>query len=288
MNAPTHSTLGTQRELAVVTGATGMLGRATALALAARGAQLVLVARDRAKGERLLRELEREAVGGHHRLVIGNLASQADVRRIAAEINEPQAAIRALVHTAAALTPSREETADGYETMFATNVLSRLLLTHALRPALARASKPRVAWVTGPSPDRLDFDDLMARRRYRTFMQFRATNAANLMLAFTAARAWRDGGLASFAYHPGILQSDLMKGMPAPVRLLTSPFGRDPRPAAEALADLVWGAHGDEINGAFFKHARAIKPPAASANEAQQSRLWIEAHRLLGITASAA
>jgi NAD(P)-dependent dehydrogenase (short-subunit alcohol dehydrogenase family) len=272
-----------ERGVAVVTGATGMLGSATVRALAARGADVVLVARDAPKANAILADLEHTSPKGRHRVVVGDLAVLDDVRRIAAEIAQSSGGVRALVHTAAALKPIREETREGHESMFATNVLSRLLLTHELRDAMKRAAPSRVVMVTGPSPDRLVFDDLMARRRYQPFMQFRATNAANLMLAFRLSSALREDGVSSYAYHPGILQSELMKGMPAVVRLLTFPFGRSAAPAAAALAELAWG-RGDAPSGAFLKLEKSIRPPPASTDGEQQSQLWTEAHRLLGLS----
>jgi NAD(P)-dependent dehydrogenase (short-subunit alcohol dehydrogenase family) len=269
--------------VAVVTGATGMLGRATARALAARGADVVLVGRDLHKVAAALAELEREAPSGRHRLVVGDLSSQAEVRRVARAIDDGTGAVRALVHTAAALKSTRAETADGHEWMFATNVLARLQLTRELHGALKRGGPARVVLAAGPSPDRLDLDDLMARRKFQPFLQFRATNAANLMLTFQLGRALRDDGVSTYAFHPGILQSELMQGMPALVRWITFPFGRDARPAGEALAALAWGAGGEPPAETFFKLARPIAAPKASLDPQQQSGLWQEAHRLLGL-----
>ena len=263
----------------VITGATGMLGGATARALAARGVDTALVARDRAKGAALLDDLH--GAGGHHRLVVGDLSVLDDVRRIASEIDSFPCGVRGLIHTAATLKPAREETVDGLESMFATNVLARLLLTHALRGALKRGAPSRVVMVTGPSPDRLDFDDLMARNRYQPFLQFRATNAANLMLVFHLAHALEKDGISTYAYHPGILQSALMKQMPAIVRYITLPFGRSAEPAANALAALALRETDDARSGTFFKLSRPIDPPKASTDTTQQAMLWREAHRLL-------
>jgi hypothetical protein len=80
-----------------------------------------------------------------------------------------------------------------------------------------------VIHVTGPSPDRLDFGDLMAEASFDAFRQFRATTAANLQLALQAARRMEGTTVTSNAYHPGALQSDLMAEMPGIVHLITFP-----------------------------------------------------------------
>jgi NAD(P)-dependent dehydrogenase (short-subunit alcohol dehydrogenase family) len=178
----------------VVTGATGMLGRATAIQLASRGADVVLVCRDPARGRRVLDEVATARPGGSHRLLVGDLADPEAVRGLAAQLHQGTDALHALVHTAATLTQERQDNRAGHELMFATNVLGRFLLTHQLLPLLERGAPARVLVVTGPSPDRLDFDDLSARGDFQPFAQFRATNAANLLFTFELARRLEGSG----------------------------------------------------------------------------------------------
>ena len=149
----------------VVTGATGMLGRATAIELAARGANVVLVCRDPARGAGVREEVGKAGPAGSHRLLVGDLADPEAVLALAAQIGQDSDQLHALVHTAATLTQDRQSNRANHELMFATNVLGRFLLTHQLLPLLERGAPARVLVVTGPSPDRLDFDDLMAAGR---------------------------------------------------------------------------------------------------------------------------
>jgi NAD(P)-dependent dehydrogenase (short-subunit alcohol dehydrogenase family) len=157
MNHPAASA-----RVSAVTGATGMLGRATAIDLAARGAGVVLVCRDPARGARVLDAVRKAGPAGSHRMLAGDLADPDAVRALATQIRDHTDQLHVLVHTAAALTQDRQENRAGQELMFATNVLGRFLLTNQLLPLLERGAPARVLVVTGPSPDRLDFDDLMA------------------------------------------------------------------------------------------------------------------------------
>jgi NAD(P)-dependent dehydrogenase (short-subunit alcohol dehydrogenase family) len=269
--------------VSVVTGATGMLGRASAIELASRGADLVLVCRDPARGAGVLEEVRKAGPAGSHRLLVGDLADPEAVRALAAQIRQDTDALHALVHTAAALTRDRQENRAGQELMFATNVLGRFLLTYQLLPLLERGAPARVLVVTGPSPDRLDFDDLMARSDFRPFRQFRATNAANLLFAFELARRLEGTGVTSNAYHPGALQSDLMRQMPAMVRLLTWPVGRRADRAAHDLASLALKARYAQATGRFYKRDKPATPPKNSQDTDAQQRLWTECQQLLGI-----
>ena len=266
----------------VVTGATGMLGSATAAALAQRGASTLLVVRNPAKGQRLLHSLPTGG-GSRHRMLVGDLSEPASVRDIAEQIRAEKDDVGALIHTAAALFKDRKENSGGHEAMFATNVLARFLLTQELAQQLAAGSGGRVIYATGPSPDRLDFDNLMAEASFNAFRQFRATNAANLQLALQTARRVEGTTVTSNAYHPGALQSDLMAGMPKMVRLITVPFGRSATKAAQALAELAFADRHTATNGKFYKRDKATPPPKATLDSDSRARLWETCAQLLGV-----
>jgi NAD(P)-dependent dehydrogenase (short-subunit alcohol dehydrogenase family) len=270
------------RGVVVITGATGMLGSATARELAKRGTGTVLVARDRSgRGARLVDDLTK--IGGTHDLVVGDLSEPESVRVLAKTIGSRHDRVAGLVHSAAALSTQRSINSAGQEVMFATNVLARFLLTHELAVALS-AGRGRVVWATGPSPDRLNFDDLMASGgRWSGFRQMRATNAANLQLAFELARRGRRAGIISNAFHPGALQSQLMAQMPAIVRILTAPVGRSADKAAAALSDLVCDERHANTTGAFYKLTQPANPPKASLDLDSRRRLWAEITAILGI-----
>jgi NAD(P)-dependent dehydrogenase (short-subunit alcohol dehydrogenase family) len=148
----------------------------------------VLVCRDPGRGAVVLEEVRKAGPAGSHRLLVGDLADPEAVRALAAQIRQGSDQLHALIHTAAALTRDRQENRAGHELMLATNVLGRFLLTYQL-PLLERGAPARVLVVTGPSPDRLDFDDLMARTDFQPFRQFRATNAATCC----PPSSWRAG-----------------------------------------------------------------------------------------------
>jgi NAD(P)-dependent dehydrogenase (short-subunit alcohol dehydrogenase family) len=261
----------------VITGATGMLGTATAAELAGRGIDTVLVVRDPIRGTGLVERLNH--IGGTHRAIVGDLSEPASVRTVAADIRSHQRRLTALIHAAATLTPQRRTNSAGHEVMFATNVLARFLLTHQLATPLT-AGSARVLFATGASPDALNFDDLMATGTWNAFRQFRATNSASHQLALELARRGQTVGITSNAFHPGALQSDLMGQMPVPVRLLTARFGRSADKAATALADLITrGAP----TGAYYKLTKRVTPPKASRDTVSQRRLWTTAATLLGI-----
>jgi len=131
-----------QGKTVVITGATSGIGRVAAARVAAMGARLVLVARDKARGEAEMASLRAISLGVKHSIYYADLSRLADVKRVAAEIiaaAEPR--IDVLINNAGALFATRQVTTDGMELTFATNHMSYFVLTHGLRERL-RASAP--------------------------------------------------------------------------------------------------------------------------------------------------
>jgi retinol dehydrogenase-14 len=107
--------------------------------------------------------------------------------------------------------------------------------------------------------------------------------ATNLLFACELARRLQGTKVTSNAYHPGALQSSLMRQMPAMVRLLTWPVGRRPNRAAHALSALALDSRYEQATGRFYKRERPAKAPKNSQDTHAQQRLWAECQQLLGI-----
>ena len=123
----------------VITGSTGMLGTAAATELARRGIDTILVAREKARGDRLVQALQ--GTGGSHRLVVIDLSEPDSVRVTAAAIRSDHPRVGAVVHAAAVLFQQRRTNSAGQEAMFATNVCSTAVLPPA--PTTSSTSAPR-------------------------------------------------------------------------------------------------------------------------------------------------
>ncbi len=130
----------------VVTGASSGVGHAAALALAARGATLVLVAR----GAEALQEVRDEivAAGGSAEAISGDLASAEDSARLSAEILARHKRVDVLVNNAGrSIRRSGADAADrfhDYERTIAINYFGAARLTMALLPSMLEARSGHV------------------------------------------------------------------------------------------------------------------------------------------------
>jgi NAD(P)-dependent dehydrogenase (short-subunit alcohol dehydrogenase family) len=181
---------------AVITGANSGIGYATAAALAARGARVILAVRDLAKGEAAATTIGPNAQAHHL-----DLSSLASVREFAASIEGP---FDYLINNAGSMSATRQVTADGFESQFGVNHLGHFALTNLLIDRVT----DRVVTVTSTAHGSasIDFDDLQWERRpYSPFGAYGQSKLANLL--FTAELQRRltsaDSPVRSNAAHPG-------------------------------------------------------------------------------------
>lgn len=253
----------------VITGATGAIGSATASLLARRGSRLLLLGRPSETLEAMVGILDRD---NRVTSVEVDLSSLDSVRAAASRISRTVAHVDALVNAAAVFVSEREETHDGFELMLATNHLGPFLLTNLLRDRLAGGG--RVITVTAPSSTRVDMDQLVAKDRFSAMRAFGATKAANLMFTFELARRGKRWDVRAYAYHPGLVRSDLMREAPRPIRLLARIVSRPPNRAGEDLAELATSPAFSSTTGWFYKGGRRIDPPKPSLDLEGQRSLW--------------
>jgi len=253
----------------VMTGATGAIGSATAALLARRQARLVLLSRPSERLDALVEKVDRD---NRVSSVEVDLSSLASVRAAARQVARTVTHVDALLNIAAIYASQYEQSDDGFELMLATNHLAPFLLTNLLRDRLAGAG--RVITVSAPSSTRVDVDQLLSKDHFRSLRTFGATKAANLMFTFELARRAKRWDVGAYAYHPGLVRSELMREAPRPIRVLTRLVSRPPDRAAEDLADLATSPAFASTTGWFFKGGRRIDPPKSTLDAGAQGELW--------------
>jgi NAD(P)-dependent dehydrogenase (short-subunit alcohol dehydrogenase family) len=273
-------------KVALVTGATSGIGRATAFELARRGLAVVVTARDRAAGEKVVDEIKRTTAGSCADLLVCDLSSLESVRAAAADFRARYEHLRVLVNCAAVFVDRRIVTKDGLELMFATNHLGPFLLTNLLLDRLEAGAPARIVTVTAPSALKPDFDNLQGERRFGATTAFGRTKADNLLFTFALARRLAGKPVTANAFHPGVTRgTGLMRRAPAPMRLLmrlAGPFLRTPERDAVDLAELVTSGEFEGISGKFFHDGRPMRSPLEKEVDIQE-RLWQESARLTGL-----
>jgi len=278
-----------KRGVVVLTGGTSGIGRIAATTLATAGWTVAVVGRDRAAGESLV--AESSTASGAIRFHRADLATQARVRSLAAELRDGYAQIDALVHNAGLSGSDRIETADGVERTFAVNYLAPYLLTHELLDSL-RASARIVT--TGTELHRratLDFENLQFETGYDARQAYSRSKLA--LVAFTlelAARLPADSGVTANSFHPGFVPStglfrDAARRTRLLVRLagLVPGVGTSPETAADRLVRLVTDPTFGERTGVYVTGDGIEEPAAEATDPARRERLWDRSAALVGV-----
>jgi len=263
-----------------MTGATSGIGKATALALARGGLNLVLLTRDLARGETTAEAL-RHAGAASVETVGCDLSLMHSVREAAAEFRRNHNRLDVLINDASVFLSTREVTSEGHERMFATNHLGPFLLTNLLVDLLIAAAPSRVINVTAPSTIAPDPDDIESTRRFSPATTFGQTKAAELMSTYALARRLQDRGVGVNAYHPGVTRTGLMRNAPMLMRALgavLSISARTPERAAEGLVELAFSPRFEGMTGLLIHDGESIKAPFVDNVEAQE-RLWTASER---------
>lgn len=268
--------------ICIVTGADRGLGRAIARGLAQRNAKVVMLCRDRIRGE----EAQREIVTGSRgvaELIVCDLADRKSVREAADEITRRYQRLDVLINNAAVFKRTRTVSPEGYELMFATNHLGPFLLTNFLLDLMKKSAPSRIINITAPSRTHIDFDNLQGERKFSALHAFTASKMCNLLFTFSLARRLDGTGVTVNALHPGLMRTDLMAEAPAPLRWFFRIISSSPEKAAEspihyALSDEVTGT-----TGGFFARWKTIAPDPYALNKEVQDRLWLVSVSLTGI-----
>ena len=272
----------------LITGASSGIGQATALALAKQGATLLLVCRDRRRGEETVAAIAEQT--GHHdvTLLLADLSVQSEIRRLASEFLASGRPLHVLINNAGVVNLQRTVTADGIETTFAVNHLAYFLLTNLLLERLRASAPARVVNVSSDAHKfgTLDFDDLGNERNYRAMRVYGQSKLANILFTAELARRCAGSGVTANSLHPGAVGTGLGKNNGAWARVLIAllrPFFRTPADGAATSVYVATSPAVEGISGRYFAKCREKQPSAAARDGDAARRLWEISATLTGL-----
>jgi retinol dehydrogenase 14 len=274
----------------LVTGATGGIGRATAMRLAAMGANVAITGRDRARTEGAAREI-RAAGRGEVDVFVADLSSQSEVRRLADEVLQTYPRIDVLVNNVGGYWNTRHVTADGLEHTFALNHLAPFLLTKLLLDRLKQSAPSRVVTVASNAQalGRIDFDDLQGERSYSGSRAYNQSKLANVLFTYELARRLQASAVTANALHPGVVRTSFGAEDPRGIQRLIIPFARPfmktPAQGAATSIHLASAPDLEQVTGRYFANSKPKRSSKRSYDEAAAARLWQVSADLVGLTA---
>jgi NAD(P)-dependent dehydrogenase (short-subunit alcohol dehydrogenase family) len=263
------------RPLCLVTGANTGIGFEVARGLARCGFRVVLVCRDRAKGEAARNTIASETRDPEVEVLVVDLASQSSIRSAAQEFSRKHDVLDVLVNNAGMSSPTRRESPEGIELTFATNVLGYHLLTGQLLELLRRAPAARVINTASMMAYGLDLDDVnFKRRRYDASTAYAQSKQANRMLTWALARRLEGTSVTANALHPGVVNTALLRSFAPGYSGITPAEGAD---------TAIWLATSPEVAGVSGRlWVRRRETPCEFRGRENEEALWALCERMTG------
>ncbi len=266
----------------LVTGATDGLGRALAVDLAAAGAGVLVHGRDEGRGRDTLAEIRARTPDARVRFLRADLASLAEVRDLAAQVERETDRLDVLVNNAGIGTTTRgderrEVSRDGYELRFAVNYLSGYLLARRLLPLLERSAPARIVNVSSGGQTPIDFDDVMLTHGYDGGRAYCQSKLAQVMFTFDLADELDGRGVTATCLHPATY-------MPTKMVIEAGTTPASPlEQGLRATRRLVADPELDGVTGVYFNGLRQAEPDQQAHDADARRRLRALSDELCGL-----
>ena len=270
----------------IITGATDGIGLEAAAALGALGARLVLVGRNRAKGEAVLVALRQRVPGIVAQMHYADLSRRDLIRQLVPELLVAAPRIDVLLNNAGAFFAKRVVVEGGLEQTFALNHMGYFRLTSLLRERLIASAPARIVNVASEAHRNaaLDFDDLQTARGYNGWKAYQRSKLANVLFTRALAQRLAGTGVTANCLHPGFVRTsfgDNNRGFWGIGIRLGKLFAAISVPrGAETPVYVASAPELEGVTGKYFDKCREREPNAAARNDADGERLWKESERL--------
>jgi retinol dehydrogenase 12 len=278
-------------KVCVITGATSGIGLVAAERLAAMGARLVLVGRDKARGEQALARIRRRVPAAELRIHYADLSRLAEMSHLAAEIAALEPRIDVLINNAGAMFSERSVTEDGLERTFALNHMAYFVLSNRLKERLIAAAPARIVSVASDAHrgNTLDFADLQSAQGYRGFKAYGRSKLANILFTRELARRLTGTSVTANCLHPGFVATrfgDNNSGLfRFGIGIAKHLFALSPEKGAETIVYLASSLEAAQMSGGYFARSRPATPTPAARDDEAARRLWEESARLANLPA---
>lgn len=264
------------KKIALITGATSGIGYVTAIELAKKGFDLILVARNESK----VAELQK-VIGDHAKtdFVPCDLSSILSVREAVRIIRGGYDRIDVLINNAGLLVQEKQFSADGIELTFATNHIGPFVLTTGLIDLLKAANHARIIHVSSEAHlfAFFDINKLLNPSWYQDLVVYGRSKLANILFSNELSDQLLEFGITSNALHPGTVASNFAgngNGVTAFFMKLFRPFFKTVEQGAATSIYLATAPEVEGVSGKYFVNCKPGRTSSASKNRELGKLLW--------------
>jgi len=272
----------------IITGGNSGIGKATALGLARMGATVVIVSRDKERGEVALADIIAKSGNRNVQLVLGDMSSQDSVRKLAIEFKARHEMLHLLVNNAGVYLTRSTTTVDGLESTFAINYLGPFLLTSLLLDVLKGSAPSRIVNVSSDAHNgaKVNFEDLQGEKKFSGWHAYAQSKLAMILFTHELAKKLDGTGVTVNSAHPGVVRTNFANnnGLVTFGFRLMRPFFISPKSAAKRILYVATSPDLEGVTGKYFTKMREVKSSQESYDDASAKRLWQVSEQLTKVS----
>jgi retinol dehydrogenase-14 len=275
------------KKVCLITGATSGIGKAAGFSLARQGMSIIMVSRNKEKGESIRAAIAENTRNENIHLAVADLSSQQDIRKLASDIKSKYTKLDILINNAGGIFDKRLLTVDGIELTFALNHLAYFLLANLLLEILKAAPAGRVVNVSSQAHQygKIDFNDPNFEKGYNAMISYAQSKLANVLFTYELSRRLAGTEITANALHPGVVRTNFGKeisGIAGFVFKSLDFFMRSPEQGAETVIWLASAAEVEGVSGKYFLDKKEIRSSKISYDESVADRLWNVSAQMTG------
>ena len=270
----------------LITGANSGIGFATARNLSEQGCHIILVCRNEKRGEEARQNIIDTTGNREIELLVADLSSQQDIRRLAEQVEEHYSKIDVLINNAGGVFGQYQVSEDGFEMTFAVNYLAPFLLSQLLDKLKVSGSGRIINIASVMQDKKFNPDDAINQTSssYSGMQAYKTAKTAVLMMTYYMGKRLADSGITVNALHPGFIYTPQATRMsPKLFRPLMKLFSKNPEQGAARPVYLAASSEVKGVTGEFFKDNKTERTSPVSYNEELQKILYTKSMQWTGL-----
>ena len=278
-----------ENKVCLITGATNGIGLEAAKALNKMGAEIVFIARNHEKAEKLKEDLLRDS-GKQSTSIIADLSLQSEVKKAADEFLSLNKPLHILLNNAGIMNRERKETADGLDEVFSVNHLAYFSLTLMLIEKMKNTEGGRIVNVASMAyrfVNEMNFEDLQSKKNYKPMKVYGQSKLANILFTKRLASKVKENNITVNCLHPGYVDTGIgSNNKQALWKLMMNlgrPFAKKTDKGAETSIYLCASPEVKKVTGEYFVDCKIEKLLGAAKSEEQAEKLWSISSELTGV-----
>ena len=277
-------------DLVLVTGGSAGMGKATATMLAREGAKVIILCRNKERGEIALENIKKESGNDNVEMMLCDLGSIKSIYAFAEEFKEKHKKLNVLVNNAGVIVPGRHETKDGFELQFGVNHLGHFLLTNLLLDSLEAGKPSRIVVVASGAHKvgKIYMDDVNLTRNYNVVRSYSQSKLANILFTYELSEKLKESGITVNCLHPGAVATQMginrKTGFGKFITGLLKPFFQSPEQGASTAVYLAVSKEVEGVSGKYFYKSIPIKSSELSYDKELARKLWELSEKMTGFS----